>query len=101
MSEVKAQNCFWCEETKLILTTLPEWEGKQYAYYLCPDCGTGYIFTDTDIIFIMPAREINAHRLWNLEQAYKRTISRPGGGSHNAVKKKKVLKPLNTERYRL
>ena len=41
--------------------------------------------------------------LWNDEQAYKRSISKPGGGSRSVGRKreKKAIKKTITERYRL
>lgn len=93
--------CFWCPEISLSQRVLPQYEGKLYEYYVCPDCGTGYIFTDTPTVFIMPAINISAEQLWKLEMQYKYKISKPGGGSDSVGKRKKVTKPLITERHRL
>ena len=102
LMEVGEHKCFWCAEVRLSQRFLPEYEGKLYAYYICPDCETGYIFTDTPTVFVMPAVQISAERLWKLEMRYKRQMSKPGGGSGSAKKrKKKATKSLMTERYRL
>ena len=103
LTSVNLPECFWCPETRLIQEILPEYEGKPYEYYVCPDCGTGYIFTDSPIVFVMPAWEISASKLWQLEQQYKRRISKPGS-SGKAGKRRKIKKagrPITTERFRL
>ena len=102
LMETGENTCFWCSGVSLSQRFLPEYEGKLYTYHVCPDCGTGYIFTDTPIVFVMPAVRISADELWKLEMRYKRQLSKPGGGSGSAKKrKKKATKPLMAERYRL
>ena len=78
---------------------LPKYRGVDYIYSFCSDCGTGYVFTETDVVFVMPAAGISAQGLWKLEQQYKRKISKPGGS--RSPGRKKAIKPLTTERYRL
>lgn len=99
--EAGEHKCFWCPGMRLSQRVLPEYEGKRYDYYVCPDCGTGYIFTDTPTVFVMPAVHISAEHLWKLEMRYKRQMSKPGGSNSTGKRRKKPHKPLITERYRL
>lgn len=102
LQKTEMQSCFWCTDVQLVQEVLPRYEGKLYEFYRCPDCGTGYAFTDTNVVFVMPASQINTQRLWKMEQQYKRQISKPGGGGNDSTgKRKKLSKPLGTERYRL
>ena len=93
--------CFWCTDVRLVQEVLPRYEGKDYEFFACPDCGTGYAHTDTSVVFVMPASQITAEWLWKTEQQYKRRISKPGGGNDSTGKRKKLKSPLSTERYRL
>ena len=80
--------CFWCD----VLLQFNE----QHGFYKCPDCGGEWWPGPSD-------PEYGITTLWNDEQAYKRSISKPGGGSRRAGKKrqKNIKKKLITERYEL
>lgn len=69
---------------------------EQHGFYKCPDCGGEWWPGPSD-----PEYGINS--LWRDEQAYKRSISKRGGGSRRAGKKRQnnIKKKLITERYEL
>lgn len=65
---------------------------SEHGFYRCPDCGGEW----------WPGRvDYDIAMLWRDEQAYKRMISKPGGGSRNAGRKREKPKPLATDRYKL
>jgi len=91
MSQAKNQitlECFWCD--------VPLQFNEQHGFWKCPDCGGEWWPGPSD-------PEYGITTLWRDEQAYKRSISKRGGGSRRAGKKrqKNIKKKLITERYKL
>ena len=65
--------CFWCD--------VPLKFNEQHGFYKCPDCGGEWWPGPSD-------PEYGIEDLWRDEQAYKRSISKCGGGSRRAGRKK-------------
>lgn len=91
----------WLENMKkmkleCIFCDVPLQFNEEHGFWLCPDCGGEWWPGSSD-----PYHEVVT--LWRDEQRYKRSISRPGGGSRSVGRKreKKAIKKTITERYRL
>lgn len=80
--------CPFCD-VKLIYYT-------EHGYYKCPDCGGEWWPGPSD-------EDYGIMTLWRDEQRYKKSISKLGGGSRKAGRKrqKKIYKKLTTEHYEL
>jgi len=64
--------CIFCD--------VPLYFNKQHGFYKCPDCGGEWWPGPAD-------PEYGITTLWRDEQAYKKSISKPGGGSRTKSKK--------------
>ena len=76
MSQTKNQitlECIFCD--------VPLIFNEQHGFWKCPDCGGEWWPGPSD-------PEYGITTLWRDEQAYKRSISKPGGGSRSAGRKK-------------
>lgn len=80
--------CIWCDA--------PLHFNAQHGFYKCPNCGGEWWPGPAD-------PEYGIQTLWRDEQAYKKSISKPGGGSRTKGRKRqeKSHKKLTTERYGL
>ncbi len=75
--------CIWCDVPLLF--------NVEHGYYKCPDCGGEWWPGPSDY---------GVSTLWRDEQRYKKSISKQGGGSNNAGRKKD--KPLpQQDKYKL
>lgn len=80
--------CIFCDT--------PLYFNEQHGFYKCPDCGGEWWPGPAD-------PEYGITTLWRDEQRYKRSISKPGGGSRTKGRKRQnnIKKKLITERYEL
>ena len=90
-NQVKKQitlECIFCDT--------PLHFNEEHGFYKCPDCGGEWWPGPSD-------PEYGITTLWRDEQAYKKSISKPGGGSRTKGRKRqeKSHKKLTTERYGL
>lgn len=81
-------NCFWCE-TKL--TEIPATKHIS-THFKCPQCGGTWWPGKVEGLS-------EAEVAWNDEQAYKRSISKPGGGNSSGRKRKKPQKKAYNPAY--
>lgn len=77
---MKRLECFWCE------AELEQHGGGNIAiHFVCPN-GCGAWWPEED------KTDLEAMKLWNSEQAYKKALAKKGGGSKAGRKRKKPQK---------
>ncbi len=75
--------CIWCD-VQLIFN-------QEHGFYKCPDCGGEWWPGPPDY---------DIKTLWQDEQRYKKSMSKPGGGSRSSGRKKEKKKSIH-ERFRI